>query len=100
MYTLSERQKKTLRGLGHKLKPVVIVAEAGLSENVRHEIDSALAFHELIKVSIRVGERERRDQLIQTICDDFGAQRVQRIGNIALLFRRNTEQPRIVLGSR
>ncbi|MEL6367891.1 MAG: YhbY family RNA-binding protein [Pseudomonadota bacterium] len=100
MYSLSERQKKTLRGLGHKLKPVVIVAEPGLSENVRYEIEQALAFHELIKISIRVGDRDVRDQIIVTICDDFGATRVQRTGNVALFFRRNLEQPKVVLGSR
>ncbi|MEL7311525.1 MAG: YhbY family RNA-binding protein [Pseudomonadota bacterium] len=100
MYQISEKQKKTLRGLGHKLKPVVIVADAGLTENVRNEIEQALNFHELIKISIRSGDRVTRDGLIDTICKDFQAQLVQRIGNIGLFFRRNTERPKVVLGSR
>lgn len=97
---LTERQRKTLRGLGHPLKPVVMLADKGLSETVGHEIDQALTFHELIKISIRSGEHETRDKLIKEICDKFSASLVQRTGNIALLFRRNTDRPKIVLGSR
>ncbi|MEL7024728.1 MAG: YhbY family RNA-binding protein [Pseudomonadota bacterium] len=100
MYQLSERQKKTLRGFGHKLKPVVIIADAGLSTNVRHEIEQALDFHELIKISVRSGDRDIRDEVIGKICEDFQAQLVQRTGNIGLFFRRNTEKPKVVLGSR
>ena len=33
--TLSESQKKYLRGLGHGLKPVVMIGDAGLTEGVR-----------------------------------------------------------------
>ncbi|MFK8053346.1 MAG: YhbY family RNA-binding protein [Woeseiaceae bacterium] len=97
---LTERQKKTLRGLGHHLKPVVMLADKGVSENVGHEIEQALDFHELIKVSIRVGDREIRDSWLKEICDSTGASLVQRTGNIALLFRRNPKKPKIVLGSR
>ncbi|MEL6870424.1 MAG: ribosome assembly RNA-binding protein YhbY [Pseudomonadota bacterium] len=97
---LTENQRKTLRGLGHKLKPVVMVADKGLSPNVLHELDSALTFHELIKVSVRAGDRDERQAIIADICDKTDAENVQRIGNIVLLFRRNADAPKIVLGSR
>ncbi|MEO1420551.1 MAG: YhbY family RNA-binding protein, partial [Pseudomonadota bacterium] len=71
-----------------------------LFDFVTNILGQALAFHELIKISIRVGDRDVRDQIIVTICDDFGATRVQRTGNVALFFRRNLEQPKVVLGSR
>ncbi|MEL7297697.1 MAG: YhbY family RNA-binding protein [Pseudomonadota bacterium] len=96
---LTERQRKTLRGLGHPLKPVVMIADKGLSDNVAHEIEQALAFHELIKISIRA-ERKDRDEMIGTISQRFTATLVQRTGNIALFFRRNAERPKVVLGSR
>ncbi|MEO0576330.1 MAG: YhbY family RNA-binding protein [Pseudomonadota bacterium] len=97
---LSENQRKTLRGLGHKLKPTVMVADKGLSDTVMHELESALTFHELIKVSVRAGDRDVRDALIADICSRTGAELAQRIGNIALIFRRNADAPKIVLGSR
>lgn len=97
---LTERQKKTLRGLGHKLNPVVMIADKGLTDNVAHEIELALDHHELIKLSVRFGDNDERDALIDRICEQAGANLLQRTGNIALLFRRNAEAPKVVLGSR
>ena len=90
--TLSESQKKFLRGLGHGLKPVVMVGDAGLTEGVRAEFDSSLEHHELIKVRVKVGDRDERDRIITTLCDAANAELVQRIGNMALLFRANPEK--------
>lgn len=90
--TLSEAQKKFLRGLGHQLKPVVMVGEAGLSENVRAEFETAITHHELIKVSVRAGDRRARDAIIANLCDDDATAMVQKIGNMALFYRENPEK--------
>ena len=90
--TLSESQKKHLRGLGHALKPVVMIGDAGLTEGVRAEFESSLEHHELIKVRVKVGERDERDRIIMALCDSSNAELVQRIGNMALLFRENPEK--------
>ena len=97
---LTERQRRTLRGLGHKLNPVVRIGDKGLSETVVAELEQALTFHELIKVSVRAGDRDVRRQIIESLCERTGAVLVQRIGNVALVFRRNPEAPKVVLGSR
>ncbi len=94
---LKEAQKKHLRGLGHALKPLIMVGEAGLSESLLAEFESTLAHHELIKVSVRVGDRKARDQVIDELCKTGSATLVQRIGNMALLYRENPEKKRIVL---
>ena len=86
---LSEHQKKFLRGLGHQLKPVIIVGDAGLSDSLLAEFESTLAHHELIKVRVRVGDRDARDKIIEKLCAESAAQLIQRIGNVALLFRQN-----------
>jgi RNA-binding protein len=86
---LSEPQKKYLRGLGHQLKPLVMVGEAGLSDSVLAEFEGTLDHHELIKVRVRVGDRDARDAIIARLCADSGASLVQRIGNVALLYRPN-----------
>ena len=86
---LSEHQKKYLRGLGHQLKPLIMVGDAGLSESLLAEYESTLKHHELIKVRVRVGDREARDAIIEKLCSDTNAILVQRIGNVALLFRQN-----------
>ncbi len=79
--------RKTLRTIAHTLRPVVTVAEKGLSENVNEEIDRALRQHELIKVKIFAADRTARQALIDSICEQHNALLVQRIGNIAVLFR-------------
>lgn len=94
---ISESQKKHLRGLGHQLKPVIIVGDAGLSESLLKEFDSTIEHHELIKVKVRAGDRAQRDSLIGELCDRGNAQLVTRIGNVALLYRRNAEKPKVTL---
>ena len=51
---LTSGQIKRLRAEGHrlKLKPVVIIGQKGLTENLHHEVDTALGHHELIKLRI------------------------------------------------
>lgn len=90
--TLSESQKKYLRGRGHQLKPMITIGNAGLSESVLAEYESTLAHHELIKIKIRVGDREIRDEIIKRLCDDHAAILVQRIGNVALVYRANLDK--------
>ena len=89
---LSEPQKKKLRGLGHKLKPVIMVGDAGLSKSVLAEFHSTLDHHELIKVKVRVGDRTARDAIVSELCKTSGAELIQRIGNVALIFKENPEK--------
>ena len=51
----------------------------------------ALTDHELVKVKARVGEREARDLALTALTTRTTATLVQRIGNVALLFRPNTK---------
>ena len=100
---LSESQKKHLRGLGHQLKPLIMVGDAGLSDSLLAEFEGTLDHHELIKVRVRVGDRAARDAIIDRLCADSGANLVQRIGNVALLYRPNLKKKperRIQLPSR
>lgn len=94
---LNERQKRHLRGLAHNRKPVVIVGDAGVSEPVLAEIDRALAHHELIKVRVNAADREEREVLIGTILQNTGSELVQRIGHVAVLYRR-ADKPVVSLG--
>ena len=93
----SHPDTRQLRAIGHKLKPVVTVAGKGLNEGVMTELERALSDHELIKVRVKVGDRAERDRIIASLCDSAGAELVQRIGNMALLFRENPENKRIRL---
>ena len=73
MTNLSSKALRQLRGLAHSLKPVVIVAGKGLAPAVLDELDRALNDHELIKVKVSVGDREQRESIISSICQQSGA---------------------------
>ena len=94
---LTESQKKHLRGLGHRLKPVIMVGDAGLTDAVMNEFLGSIRHHELIKVRVRAGDRRQRDDIIRKMCETADASLITRIGNVALLYKQNPEKSRIQL---
>ncbi len=90
--SLDSDGKKHLRRIGHGLTPAVTVAIKGFTDPVRAEIERALTDHELIKVRISVAERDQRRELIEAITAATGAELVQAVGRVILLFRK-TAQP-------
>lgn len=94
---LTERQKKFLRREAHNLKPVVSAGDKGISPAVLGEIDNALEHHELIKIKVRIGDREARNAAIAGMIDSTGATLVSRVGNIAAIYRPRKMKPGIIL---
>lgn len=94
---LSNSQQRYLRGLSHGLKPVIMIGGKGLTEAVQAELDLALDHHELLKVKIAADSREARDEIVAELVLRSRSNLVQRIGNIATLFRRSKELPQISL---
>lgn len=84
---VNEKQKRYLKGLAHRLKPVVMVGGNGLTENVLAEIDNALAHHELIKVRVSGQERADRLQMLDTIAEKTGSDLILHIGHIGGFYR-------------
>jgi len=95
--SLLETQKRQLRKLGHNLKPVVMIGSNGLTDGVCNEAELSIDHHELIKVKVNASDRDERDEIIKTLCQRTSAELVQRVGHIALLFRRNPKFPKIHL---
>ena len=89
---LKAAQKKNLRSQAHHLKPLVIVAEKGLSETVVAEIERALNDHELIKVKLRA-DRDMRKAWAQSIAEQCAAELVQTIGQVACFYKKHPEKP-------
>jgi RNA-binding protein len=94
---LKEKQKKYLRGLAHKLEPKARSGNPGLTQNLIKEVEAQLLAHELIKVKVAAEDREERDRLIERLCAATKATLVQRIGNMAILYKRNSKKPKIEL---
>ena len=88
---LTSSERKALKAKAHKLEPVVQIGAKGLTDVVVAEIERALDAHELIKVRASSAEREERDAMLQDICGRTGAEQVQQIGKVFVLFRKNDE---------
>jgi RNA-binding protein len=84
---LDAAHRRMLRGIGHHLDPVVSVGDDGVSEGVVAETERALADHELVKVRLPAGGKARRAALAEALCVATGAEAVQHIGRMALLYR-------------
>jgi RNA-binding protein len=95
--TLSEKQLRFLRGKAHALKPVVMLGQKGLTDNVVAETVQALRDHELIKVRMRTTDRSQREAWLAQLVSQSACTLVTRIGHVAVLYRAATPIPRLVL---
>ena len=94
---LATSQKRYLRGLAHNLKPVILVGAKGITPALLAELGGALEHHELVKVKIAAEDRDERDAWIVASVEGADAALIQRVGNVATLFRPRKKNPGIVL---
>ena len=85
------KEKHDLRARAHHLKPVVTLGAAGLTDAVVAETDLALEHHELIKVKIVGADRKERGDTAGRLCARTGAELIQLIGQVAILYRQNED---------
>lgn len=85
---LTGYQKKYLRGVAHKLKPVVMVGQKGATPALFKSVEAALMAHELIKVRfVETREREQKSRIITEISAKTGCEIAGTIGHTAILYR-------------
>ena len=89
---MDSAERKALKAQAHKLDPVVQIGARGLTEEVIGEIDRALTAHELIKVRAAALDREAREEAFVRIAEKTGAQPVQHIGKVFVLFRKRNDE--------
>lgn len=88
--------RRRLKRIAHHLHPVILVGDQGVTEALIAETERALDDHELIKVRLHSEDRDNRRSLADALAEACGAAVVQRIGKVAVLFRKNPEpKPRL-----
>jgi RNA-binding protein len=85
---LNSTDRKALKAKAYKLEPVVQIGSKGLTDEVIAEIERALSAHELIKVRAAGLERRARDEALDSICQKTGAQGVQQVGKVFVIYRK------------
>ena len=94
--TPNKKQLRHLQSLCHALQPVVRIGQKGVTEAVLAELEIALNHHELIKIKVGTGDRQERNTIIAKLAADHDAHVIQKIGQVAVLFRRNHTKPVIL----
>lgn len=89
---LSNKQTKFLRGLGHKLSPLVLIGKEGVTTNLLKAVEAELASHELIKVKIGNNSSVNKKDAAEHIPQATKSCLVQLIGKTLLLYRCNPEK--------
>jgi RNA-binding protein len=88
MQTLTSSQAKFLRGLAHRLKPVVCIGQRGITAAVLESIREALAAHELVKVRfIDLPDKGRRADAVAEIQNKTDCSSAGMIGHVAIFYR-------------
>lgn len=88
---LTPKKRQELKGLAHKLKPVIMIGNNGFSDAVSKETDRALNDHELIKIKIALEDRDARKAIVADIVSATSAELVQQIGKIIVIYRKKEE---------
>lgn len=89
---LTGAERKALKAKAHKLDPLVQIGAKGLTDEVVAEIERALDAHELIKVRAGSLERDERDAALKEILGRTGADQVQQVGKVFVLFRKKKDE--------
>jgi len=81
------RELRDLKARAQRLDPLLKIGHAGLSDAFFAALDRCLRDHELVKVKFE-DFKDRKKELVPELCLRSGAQLIQRVGNVAVLFRR------------
>jgi RNA-binding protein len=95
--SLSGKQRRYLRGLGHNLEPVVQLGKLGLTDSVTAAVDTALDEHELIKVRIGTECPDDRHEVAERLAPSVKSEVAQVLGRTLLLWRKRPKDSKIQL---
>ncbi|MCP3772622.1 ribosome assembly RNA-binding protein YhbY [Paenibacillus sp. MZ04-78.2] len=94
---LTGKQKRYLRSLAHHLNPIFQVGKGGVNDHLIRHISEALEVRELIKVTVLNNCMEDRSEVAEQLSKGSGAELVQVIGKIVVLYKESREHKTIEL---
>lgn len=94
---MTSKQRAYLRSLANPLEAIVHVGKGGVSDTICKQADDALTARELIKGKALETAPETAREAAESIAAAVGAEVVQVIGRVFVLYRRNEKEPQIVL---
>lgn len=89
---ITTKQRAFLRGLGNALDPVMQIGKDGITDNVLNGVNLLLEARELVKFKMLKNCDEDTKSLANEIARRVGADVVQVIGNIFILYKKSTRK--------
>ncbi|MGN1222010.1 MAG: YhbY family RNA-binding protein [Christensenellales bacterium] len=86
---ISTKDRAKLRGLAQKQEPLVLIGKGGITSSVLDSISILLDKRELIKIRLLQNSGLDSKQASNQICENLGADGVQCIGNVLVVYRRS-----------
>ena len=94
---MTSKQRAYLRSLANTMQPIVYVGKGGLADTIEKQTDDALTARELIKGKVLEAAPDTARNIAEALAFAVSAEVVQVIGRVFVLYRRNDENPQIVL---
>lgn len=94
---LTSKQRAYLRSIGQGLEPILQIGKGGIDENVIKQADDALEARELIKFRLLRNATISLREATDALCAATGAEPVQEVGRVGVIYRRSRRAPRIEL---
>ena len=94
---LTGKQRAYLRSLAQKEECILYVGKAGVTDPVIAETNDALAARELVKGRVQEACMYTAGEAQRLLCEACGAEGVQVIGRVFVLYKKNDRQPKITL---
>ena len=84
---LTGKQKRHLRALGHKLKPLIQIGKKEIEDSLIAETNASLDHHELVKVRLLESCMLDKHEASETLSEACQADVAQILGKTFLLYR-------------
>ena len=94
---LNKSQLKFLQHLSQNYKAVVQIGKNGLTDSTFHSIAENLKANELVKIRILNNCGLEAKPIGREIADYFDADFISALGNTFVIYKRNSERPKIDL---
>ncbi|MGN0521568.1 MAG: ribosome assembly RNA-binding protein YhbY [Eubacterium sp.] len=90
---MTSKERAALRAKANPLEPVIQIGKEGISDNLITQIDDTLDARELIKIRVHLETApETPKELSNKLAQALGAQVIQVIGGIIVLYREIDEE--------
>lgn len=90
---MTSKERAALRAKANGLEPIIQLGKEGISENLLTQIDDTLDTRELLKIRVHLESApETPKEFAQKLAAELGAEVIQVIGGIIVLYREIDEE--------